>query len=59
MLILSTNTTCYLLPHHLPKSYPLNAHSYYQLYLLPVNSTPSQQLLSQLSLSVPTIPLTC
>jgi len=59
MLTISTNCTCYLLTSHLPNSYPLNAHTQYQEYLLPVTSTPSQQLPSQCSLSVTTVHVTC
>jgi len=59
MLNLSTNCTCYLLTSHLPNSYTLNAHSQYQLNLLPVNSKTSQQLPSQCRHSGPTLSVTC
>ena len=55
MLALSTKSTCYMLPSHLPNSYPLNSRSQYQQYMLVVNFTHSQQLPSQCSLSVPTV----
>jgi len=58
MLALSTNCTGYLLPSHLPKGFPLNAHSPYRLYLLEVTLTPSQNLPSQCSHSVPTVYVT-
>jgi len=44
-----------LLTSQLPTSYLLNAHSQYQLHLLPVTFTPTQQLPSQCSLSLPTV----
>jgi len=59
MLALSTNCTCYLLPSHLPNSYPLDVHAQYQMYLLIVNFTLSQQLPCRCSRSVPTVPVTC
>jgi len=59
MLALSTNCTCYLFPSHLPNSYNYNARSQYQLYLLLVTFTTSQQIHSRCSLSVPTVPATC
>jgi len=59
MLTLITNSTCYLLPSNRPNSYRLNAHTKYQLYLLTVTFTPSQQLTPQCSHSVPTVPVTC